>query len=248
MKRFIAVWILALIVLLMVPYRRREGFATGGGGVRFLSKDEVGAFIMSDKDQYLARLTKVDLSARKASSVEEYKKRSAAAAMDVPKDTQEAIKKHAAMIDKYLLQTGQHKLVGVPWVIAVTEGNAYENGYPHTRSNVIFLSSNDLKSIDLARTLLHEKVHVYQRMYPEDMREVMKKGGYKPWKLRRDVPLARANPDLDEWIYTDPVSDKPMVAYYTSATPSSISDVTLEHPSFEHPYEKMAYDIANAYV
>ena len=38
-----------------------------------------------------------------------------------------------------------------------------------------------------------------------------------------------------------------MISTYTSVTPNSISDVTNNDHSFEHPYEKMAYDIANDY-
>jgi hypothetical protein len=68
--------------------------------------------------------------------------------------------------------------------------------------------------------------------------------GFKRWKTRVSEPLSRANPDLDPWIYIDPRTEKPMIAVYNSKNPNSISDVKLTDFAFEHPYELMAYEIA----
>lgn len=131
----------------------------------------------------------------------------------------------------------------LPWVFAKTTGSAYEDGLPHTRApNIIFLSARTLASRDkaLAKTLLHEKIHVYQRAYPDKAATAIAGAGYaKTGRLRRDVPLIRANPDLDEWIYADP-SGRDMALVYSREAPHSIGDVT--GGSGEHPYEVMAYE------
>jgi len=138
------------------------------------------------------------------------------------------------------------KVLDIPWIFAMTKGRVYEDGLPHTRENIIFLTTDLFASLDsLANTLLHEKVHVYQRMYPELVDQWLNDHRYASWKLIKDVPMTRANPDVNEWIYIDPVSKKPMMTKYSSANPSGISDVTTSNPAFEHPFEYMAYDIAN---
>jgi hypothetical protein len=136
-------------------------------------------------------------------------------------------------------------LAAIPWVIAKTTTPAYEDGLPHTRADVIFLSSTTLhkKDTDLARTLLHEKVHLYQRKYPQETAQAIADAGYHRTDRRRtETPLARANPDLDDWVYEDPAG-VPMLTVYNSAKPSSIGDVTGSN-DHEHPYETMAYSLA----
>jgi hypothetical protein len=233
-----------LFAIVFWSSKRKENFeVVANANVTFLSREEVRDFIQRDEDGYIASLTPLDLLAREVSSISEYIKRIAPA--EISEDHKKNINKLAYMVDTYLMKSGQHKLASVPWKIAVTSNATYENGYPHTRKDIIFLSTNEMDSIDLGQTLLHEKVHVYQRMYPAETYQYLRDIGYERWKLRRDEPLARSNPDLDDWIYIDPNTKKPMVAYYSSSKPSSISDVTLDHPSYEHPFEKMAYDIAS---
>jgi hypothetical protein len=138
-------------------------------------------------------------------------------------------------------------LAELPWVFAKIEGTAYEDGLPHTRApNVIFLASGTLRSknASLKRTLLHEKIHVYQRAYPEKTAALVRDAGYvNTGKRRNTVPLARANPDLDEWIYEDEAA-KPMISVYQNDGPASVSDVHGA-PQHEHPYEAMAWDVAS---
>jgi hypothetical protein len=58
-------------------------------------------------------------------------------------------------------------LANIPWVLAKINEN-YENGFPHTRLGIIFLGKLDsMIKTNLIQTLIHEKVHVYQRMYPK---------------------------------------------------------------------------------
>jgi hypothetical protein len=58
----------------------------------------------------------------------------------------------------------------------------------------------------------------------------------------------RANPDLNNNIYQNNKNEI-MQCYYNSNTPNSIQDVTcLNNNSInEHPYELLAYNIANKY-
>ena len=115
------------------------------------------------------------------------------------------------------------KIASIPWVFALTKENEYEDGLPHTRTNIIFLSTNvDQTPLKLVSILIHEKIHIYQRLYPEETMNFLAVHGYYRWKQRFGVPRIRSNPDLDPWIYFNPVSKQPMIAYYTSDTPNNI--------------------------
>ncbi len=236
---------LAIALLWWFTSRRViEQHFTNNTSIVFLSAKEVRDFFQKDMDGYVSNFTPVDLVARNVATQQEYKERSAALAAEPTAAQKERVRVLAQSVDQFLIQSNQLKLAAVPWKLAFVNGNGYENGYPHTRADIIFISVNDLESHDLASTLLHEKVHVYQRMYPEEMVTYLETNGYRPWRLRSDEPMARANPDLDAWIYIDPRTNKPMVALYTSDKPSSISDVILQNAAYEHPYERMAYEIA----
>ena len=142
-------------------------------------------------------------------------------------------------------------LKNLPWIFVKTTAQAYEDGLPHTRGpNVICLSTQTLhtKNTVLKRTMLHEKVHIYQRVYPEQTASVIKAAGYhKTTTPRNTIPLIRANPDLDKWIYED-ANGKPMLAVYNSAKPSGISDISNKNSNQEHPYESMAYAVGGEHL
>ncbi len=78
------------------------------------------------------------------------------------------------------------------------------------------------------------------------MSEYIKNNGYSIFKKKEKKSLIRSNPDLDEYIYKDKYGIE-MVAYYKSEYPTGINDVLLSNSSNEHPFEKMAYEIAEKY-
>ena len=225
--------------------------------ITFLTASDTSSFIMADPDTFAFNLSPLDLHARHAASYEEYKEASAISARSFT--TSEihllvrACRKADRIISKISLEgcpAFSEKLIQIPWIFASTEGSTYEDGLPHTRANVIFLSSIVMNRIstneqELVKTLVHEKIHLHQRLYPMEVLSLLKHRGYIQWKERKGIPRIRANPDLDPWIYIDPVTKKEMAAYYTSDSPSSISDITLTTPTYEHPYEALAYELTD---
>lgn len=211
---------------------------------------ETALFLSQDQDRYVALMTQVDLYARGVQTHAAYTQRSASAATDVPRWAREPLREAAGRADAYLRAIGEDTIASIPWKIGFTKGDAYEQGLPHTRGHMIFLSTDMLGSpdrpADIADTLVHEKVHLYQRFHPSEVQQRLVEQGYRPVAERRTQPLARANPDLDEWIYTDQNGDM-MIALYTSDHPYGILDVVILDPAREHPYEAMAYRIARGY-
>ena len=220
-----------------------------------LTAQETSDFLSKDEDYYVQNMSKYDLIARKAESYTEYLQRIAGVAHEPSQWDIKRLTEATAEVDKFLSTSKSKKyanifarLVTIPWKIAIFSGKQYESGYPHTRADVIFIPNILISSSELAKTLLHEKVHLYQRAYPQEMDSWLRSRGFDRWKTRVSEPLSRANPDLDAWIYIDPATQKPMVALYNSEEPTNISDVKLTNFSFEHPYELMAYEIADRFV
>ena len=144
----------------------------------------------------------------------------------------------------------------LPWKFACTmnfKQYEYEEGFPHTREDIIFLSSKIINNHiavyeedeNLTSTLIHEKIHIFQRKNPHIMNNFLKDQGYKECNIK--IENKRSNPDIDDKIYRSPASKECMYFNYRSSTPTKINDVFQSNHSEEHPYEKMAYDIANEY-
>lgn len=226
-----------------------EHFAIGKH-VQFMTKEETALFLKTDPDSYVKNLSPLDLHARKVGNEQMYMRVASEAADDFTREQMIRYTAAAKAADAFFKNTkidglNMNEIVNLPWVLAITSGNKYEDGLPHTRANIIFVSNElDETQNSLTRTLVHEKMHIYQRLYPEVMTQFLESRGYKRWKQRMGEPRLRANPDVDPWIYIDPISKEPMAAYYATDKPVSITDVMLEDVAFEHPYEKIAYEIA----
>lgn len=236
-----------------------ESFVSSSDIIRWMGAAEFKSFIDADRDGYIASLSPADLSARRAATSEEYKSKVMEQGYDPSQAEKEKVLAAIIMVQQWISDNLKKNVMGVdftklqslPWTVAIFGGAAgasYEGNLPHTRADVIFLPKSHLSHPmkQLASTLLHEKIHVYQRQLSGHVQVALREAGYTRDKHRKDVPLARANPDLDDYTYRDP-SSKPMMALYSSPTPKSITDVVITDPSFEHPYEKTAYIIATMF-
>ena len=210
----------------------------------FMSKKNSIKVLQSDDDNFLQRLTPIDLIARHIDTVKNYK-------IAIFNAIYEPL-----LIDKLTIlfciykirnMTGScdwvdnKKFHMMPWSIIMVKNNIYENNFPHTRFSSIIINNNSMRNIDqLTETLLHEQLHVYQKLYGVD--EYVNKH-YK--KVTIDKTLCRTNPDTNEYTYMD----KNNLIYsckYNSLNPKSLADAIYTPnnvPKYDHPYEKMVYDL-----
>lgn len=253
--------ILTLFAFIVIGYYfynflKREKFVAPRNkpdNIRFMSAIETREFIMTDPDSFSHNLSPWDLIARNASTEAEYRSAAAASAADFTNDQIARFQSAAYNADRFLETASFENLdckqiAKLPWIFGITNGDKYEDGLPHTRRDVIFVSNGITETPDfLTKTLIHEKIHVYERTYPEIMQDYLSSHGFARWKKSLGVPRIRSNPDLDGWIYFNENTQKPMAAYYSSDAPHSITDVILMDPAYEHPYELLAYKIAEQY-
>jgi len=244
----IIVIIFAFITFLFVINKYiKEEFAIKTD-VKFLTYEETQKFLYNDPDGYITNLSPTDLYARGVNDPLEYIQNIVKNVATFSEEDKKLFNSISLKADELLKNEKEFcNISDIPWVFAMTKDNHYEEGLPHTRANIIFVSSSiDRRESELLRTLIHEKLHIYQRMYPEKIAQYLEANGYKRWKQRLGQPRIRANPDLDPWIYIDPKTNNPMAYYYSSDTPNGITDIVFNR-DYEHPFEKIAYEISEKY-
>ena len=73
---------------------------------------------------------------------------------------------------------------------------------PHTHGRIIYLSELffNLSKTKQINTLIHEKIHVYQRMYRDKTYKLYKSLGFKRHNFKSK--MIRSNPDNDKYVYS----------------------------------------------
>jgi len=205
----------------------------------FKTKEEIQLFIINDKDNYIKNMSIYDLRARKVKSNEEYINLIVINILDFNEAQKAKLKKCSLKASEYFNN-------GKDWKFALIS-SVYEEGFPHTREDIIFLSPSVLNYDDntLIKTLIHESIHIYQRYNKKAMEEYMINKGFEKIRRREKGGLNRSNPDLDEFIYKDKNGFE-MIANYNSEYPNGIGDIKISN-NMEHPFEYMAYEIAEKY-
>jgi hypothetical protein len=154
----------------------------------------------------------------------------------------------------------------VVWMDPTADG-----GLPHTRPPNLICISRDFPEQDMPSTILHERVHISQRLHTQVWQKIIQDTwNFKPWhgNLPADIESRRRiNPDLiylpdfiwkDEWVpmalfksKTQPVLTQIDVVWWNDKTrtlhrdpPPGWIDFFGHIPSGEHPYEIVAYLVA----
>jgi hypothetical protein len=239
----------------------------------FLNKKQACEIFKTDPDAYFERLNELDRHAMKLPTTE-------VAIQHMCKNSRSFTPEEQAKIIRCCIQADQffrnvnipyfdgNKAAEMNWNFVITIGTSNEEGMPHTKGDIIYISDIVISYPDteLTATLIHEKIHVYERKYPDLMEKWMKWAGYKRYRYQSQIETARSNPDVDGWTYIDPMGKETVVHYNVhlaegfshlkgiekySKLPTSIYDSIYPHndsADSEHPYEMLAYRIDNMYT
>ena len=134
-----------------------------------------------------------DLIVRKSNNLNEYLKKYQLGYRAFTIEQKRILANIVNIIDKKINKYNNFK--NIKWIFVKIDTNL-ENSYPHTIENVIVLSNNFFNnSINRQiNTIIHEKVHIYQRMYPQYINILYNKWGFK--KTDIIVNNNRNNPDI----------------------------------------------------
>jgi hypothetical protein len=250
--------IIALVVLFIIYnlYLSRYEYFNNNKPY-FMSREETISFFKNDRDNYVKTMTELDIKALKSTSKEDYLNKSISDADDFTNEEKRILTRACGEADDFFREFDKipninfKKIADMKWVLSKTEGNWYEGGYPHTREDVIFITPDVIHHYEIARIMVHEKIHVFERLYPKEMKVWMDAEGYVPYKLFRDYPMGRSNPDLDGIVYLDKNGNETIVQF-TTTDPKSIDD-RVTYPGNkdwkeEHPNETLAYRVDYYYA
>jgi hypothetical protein len=243
---------LLIIIILISTYFFRKSYECFKISLNiYLSKEETATFLLQDDDEYVSSMTPADLHARNVKTNTEYLQKIAFASIDFIESQKVLLDNFTQKADIFLKTLKSpyidNKLMSqIVWKFGITTNKMYEEGFPHTRKDIIFITPRLLtfSENDVIKILIHEKVHIYQRKHLDLFQTILLKEGYVLLQERKNIPLIRANPDLDKYIYKHPNSDI-MMSVYNNATPTSIMDTVSNNGSMEHPFEEIAYNIGN---
>jgi hypothetical protein len=207
--------------------------------IKLLSAVETKDFLLSDSDGYIARLTQADLVARELSgSYMDFL--SSATYIDCPEDMVTIIADANALIAQFAdVEDGwvnKSKLQALPWIIGISP-NGYEFNLPHTRGQVIMLPG----LVD-AGTLVHEKLHVYQKMFPKDFEKYLHKQGFT---LSKKSVKRAANPDADIQVYER--DGVPWYGRYINEG-ADVQFTPVDSPRYDCPREYAVYTLVERYT
>ena len=225
-----------ILIIITLTNASKENYIDYNSNV-YLSKEESVHIIKTDSDNYIRNLSKYDLYARDVSIPEEYIYKIIEGCLNFS-ETQIIKLNNCSKIARNFFD---NKYI---WKFALID-EVYEEGFPHTRMDIIFLSPKVINYTDdnLIRILIHESIHIFQRYNITEINKYLK-DNYTVSRRRDSEPLIRANPDLDDYIYKDK-DGKEMIYIYKSSMPNGINDI-LPNKN-EHPFEKMAYEIEDVY-
>jgi hypothetical protein len=171
----------------------------------------VDLLVNNPPDNYYDSFTDLDLKARGVKTLDEYLKKIKMLCRRRVNDAHflrdiidDCTKRVSLDKDKYYW-VSPTRFYDLPWKIAIVDDSGdflYEYGFPHTRGDVIVIPTSIIKDNDkFVNTLLHEKLHVYQKMYPADFQKYLDSEGFVRYCRRREIQNVAANPDADSWVY-----------------------------------------------
>lgn len=197
-----------------------------------------------DTSYFFERMNTSDLYARKALTKDHYRhiyKQGLSSFTPIEKAKLKQITQKADQLMKPL-----SKMNAIPWRFAKVH-KSIENGFPHTLGDTIILAE-----IPSVQTLIHEKIHVFQRFYPLETSKIISKIiQLEPKDKIEHYSLARNNPDINSFVYGR--DNYVIIQTYKSAKPDDLADsAPMKHydngsiksvsiNEKEHPYETMAY-------
>lgn len=212
--------LISILIIIKIYFINTEYF---NNNIIFMNKNDVINFIIQDKDNYIKNLTIYDLYARHVSSHNEYINL-------IINNCLEFTDEQKNIIIKYAPNNTSFKIALI--------NDIYEEGYPHTREDIIFISPRIFNSFNnINKTIKHELVHIDQRYNKRNYKN------YVVSRKRNIEPLIRANPDLDEYIYKDIHTNKELYYIYSSNKPNGINDIIKINNLEEHPFEIEAYSV-----
>jgi len=250
--------IICIIFVLFLLVRFWFGKNNNTGHIVFIGKDETIRHLKWADDGYFQTFSKVDYTVRNIQTIDDYYKIIEQSVDQFSEEQKRTLTECILTADKFFESKRTtwfdgKKCNAIPWKIGCikksNQANTYEEGLPHTRTDVILLPKTlNQNPGSLTRLLIHEKVHIYQKRYRKDVQQYLTESGFTKHERNSTQDTRRSNPDIDNWTYKDKDGEIYKSQYLDGA--KSIHDVTYlrgKDQTAEHPFEKMAVEMSALY-
>lgn len=222
-----------LLILFLIIYLNNCNF-----NIIYLNKYELALILKNDNDNFYKNISNDNLNLRNINDKKLFLNNIHNYLYTINKNEKciinKAIKKANNKLKKCnLIGFNYNKMENYPWIIGFSIGEQYEFGYPHTRNNIIILNYNNIYDKDLVNTLIHERIHIYQKLYPHDINLFLNLFNFKKIKIKENYHLH--NPDTDLFIYK-----KNNIIFECKIINNKL-EYSHKKTYYEHPYEFMAY-------
>ena len=185
----------------------------------YLSPTE--AYNNIERSNYINNFTKMDVKVRGCHTIIECKKVYEQNMGDFT-DSEKAILEENVKVANEKIKILKN-LYNVPWKFAKTT-EKIDNGLPHTHQDTIYFSNLYFKNPSIS-TLIHEKIHLYQKSKPIESYNLYKLYGYERINKTHDK-MRRSNPDLDEYDY---IKDGKVVYSVYKNNATKLTDIKLKN-------------------
>ena len=202
---------------------------------------------------FFNNMSALDLQARHSFDSDAYMQKYLASIVEVNGPRRKVLASWIAKADAFLAPYA--RIFAMPWKLVMLD-ESIESGFPHTQADLIFISESFCDSGEESKkitTLIHEKIHVYQRAYPlQTAILVCNVWHYNLFDLKRKYPLARNNPDLNGVVYSSSKNKERAIVQQYVGVPKSLADSEVtcgsNYCEYEHPFEHMAYYISRGLI
>lgn len=184
---------------------------------------------------YFERFNSIDLAVRKCYSIHECKNKYFKGLRLMSICEKLLLSKYIKTIQRHI--NSKSMFYQIPFRVVMFNPSS-ENGYPHTHGNIIMLPDGFLNSFDENKidTLLHEQIHVYQKLYPLDFLDLyINFWGFDLLGITTD-DKSRSNPDTNLLVFADS-QGKPIHSTYAHDA-TQLTDIIDPR---DHPNEMSAY-------
>lgn len=230
------IYIILIIIFIIIYYKYHNT------KIVFLSSNALSNKIYHILHDYYYYMSKENLKLRGINNLDSYLKNIENLFYTCSHYEKQIIKKAVCKAERKLNNLNYagfypKKLKNIPWIFGFSNGNKYEFGLPHTQGDVIILNRNNINLSDFVTLLIHERIHIYQKLYPNDVDEFVRYYNFQ--KFSKKTNIDRVNPDTDNFIYKR-FND----IYECKISSDNKTTCTKNNSMYEHPYEYMAYMIS----
>jgi len=246
------IYYIFIIVIMYIIYRIFIYENLSNNQNIYLTKSQLEKTLINNNDKYYNTFNHNDFKVRNINNIEEYYNIIQSSCISISNNYSNILDNAINIANNKIRKINingfdGNKAINIQWIIGIFKDNYYENGLPHTRNLIIVLPEHILSNISLlVKVLIHEKIHIYQKIYPEDTNQWLSDNKFIKYKVREEKDNTRANPDIDNYLYQNYKGEVLLTIY--NDNPKTINDVSY-HPineyKYEHPYEYMAYTLEN---